>query len=175
MSGVRNDFWSLGPSNTGYPGGFPSGFIQRVEKSSWFRGRKLWVCSGSVHRPGEDTVDFNPEVRPTYLFDLSSGPLPIPDETYDTVIFDPPYSAEWAEKLYRAKLLPTRKVLAECARVTKAGGNVAHLDFVMQMYNPPRMKVTWVIAVQIGLTSAPLRGLVVRQKAGKPLTYWGKP
>lgn len=124
---IPTETWVLPrPRPDDYVGGFPLHFEQKL----W----KLLGCPGKVLHPFGglaeigDFVDLNPTTTPTWVGDAHDLHF-IPDESYDLVLCDPPYSAEEAEVLY--SMPPPRWSVwtAEAVRVCRSGGHVAvYLD-----------------------------------------------
>lgn len=116
-----------------YYGGYPAGYLRRVRALFPDKKRTLHLFSGKVDLavfPG-DTVDINPEFRPTYVDDaqtLSRVPL----EQYDLVLADPPYSIEDAER-YQTTMIKRNVVMRALQRLS-VGTHVVWLDQVLPMY-----------------------------------------
>jgi hypothetical protein len=116
-----------------YYGGYPAGYLRRVRALFPDKKRTLHLFSGKVDLvafPG-DTVDINPEFRPTYVDDaqtLSRVPL----ERYDLVLADPPYSVEDAER-YQTTMIKRNVVMRGLQRLA-VGAHVVWLDQVLPMY-----------------------------------------
>jgi SAM-dependent methyltransferase len=66
--------------------------------------------------------DLDPSLEPDHVCDAHD--LPFPDESFDCVILDPPYSDEEARELYAANLPKLRPSVytKEAVRVLKRGG-----------------------------------------------------
>ncbi len=163
------EIWILGPNNTGYPGGFPTGFLNAVRKKGWLRNRTLHVCSGSV-KDGV-TLDINPDVKPTVVG--SGEALPFKTNTFGSVLIDPPYSKEYARKMYGCKYPGMWTLLGEGKRVLKQGGYIGlvHRNMISPHHWPPwnsapRMKRTAMIAVAVFGMQMPFRAFLVWQKQG---------
>lgn len=135
---------------SGYYGGYPAGFLKRVAALFPDRKRVLHVFSGKVDLatlPG-DTVDINPEMKPTWIadaHDLSRIPL----DQYDLVMADPPYSVEDAER-YQTTMVQRNVVIRSLAAGMKEGAHVVWLDQVLPMYR----KDEWAIDAVIGMVKS---------------------
>ena len=101
MSSYRpiTDVWILGRPKSHYYGAFPEGFLWRAK--AFLRGRCIHLCSGklSPYFPidqraiaGDDTVDINPSLMPTFVADASNTGLP--PGTYDSALIDRPYTLQ---------------------------------------------------------------------------------
>ncbi len=128
------DIWCLGPSNTGYPGAFPGGLINRIKKMGWWGDKRLWMFSGSFKDPEGTTVDIKPELNPDVVANCES--LPFEDGSFDFVMLDPPYSEKEAKDLYDLKYCSMTKVMNEAARVCQGGGLVILLHRLIPQCHP---------------------------------------
>lgn len=145
--------WIMGNDyrvKTGYYGGYPAGYLKRV--SALFPDRKnvLHVFSGQVDlaaMPG-DTVDCNPELKPTYVADAHDLSV-VPLSSYDLVLADPPYSIEDAER-YQTTMVKRNVVLRSLAGGLRAGSRLVWLDQVLPMYR----KDQWAIEAVIGMVKS---------------------
>ena len=88
----------------------------------------LHMFSGSMK--WGDTTDIRPETKPTIVAPYNN--LPIPGNTYDMVVADPPYNKGFAnEWITHDKDLPKpKRILVEATRVTKPGGIIAILHII---------------------------------------------
>lgn len=167
------EFWPLGPNITGYPGGYPNGFIERVRSSGYWGLRRLHLCSGSVH--DGVTVDVNPKVKPTVVADLDHG-VPFDNDSFDLVLLDPPYNAEYASSLYGVPLVNVPRLLKEAVRVARPGGWIGLLDFRCWTATACQLPVTWVGMHPVYLAARgnpTLRAFCVyRKNGGRRLETW---
>jgi hypothetical protein len=116
-----------------YYGGYPAGYLRRVRSLFPEKRRVLHLFSGKVDLaafPG-DTVDINPEFRPTYVDDAQTLTM-IPLDKYDLVLADPPYSIEDAER-YQTTMIKRNVVMRALQRLS-IGAHVVWLDQVLPMY-----------------------------------------
>ena len=172
MKQLPNDFWALGPNVTGYPGGFPNGFMQRLKKEGIWGNKRLHLCSGTVQ--DGVTIDIKPELNPTIVADLSEG-IPLEDESFDFILIDPPYAEEKANDLYGVSLLSVPALLKECARVVQHDGTVALLD--LRVWPPKTKLLRWKALIAVYTANRgpkPLRALSVFQKVPKPLEEYNE-
>jgi hypothetical protein len=111
-----------------YFGRFPNGFLSWLKRQEWLYGDRCHLCSGMVEDDGAFRVDIRPETNPDLVADASNTELP--DNRFDTVVLDPPYSRELAknygtEKYYKGINAFTK----EAARITKQGGLIITLSY----------------------------------------------
>lgn len=143
---IPTETWVLPrPRKDAYVGGFPLHFERRLWEVMG-RPEKVLHPFGGLAEIG-DTVDLNPTVSPTWVGDAHDLHW-IPDDSYDLVILDPPYSNEDSEMLYGTGKLRPMKFKAEAVRVCKVGGHVA----VYHRVQPKRLTGTRLVRRIVVLT-----------------------
>jgi len=141
--------WIMGNDyrvKTGYYGGYPAGYLRRVRSLFPEKRRVLHLFSGRVELnalPG-DTVDINPNLKPTYVDDAQTL-LNVPLENYDLILADPPYSVEDAER-YQTTMVKRNTVLRALQR-SSPGTHIVWLDQVFPMYRKDAFDVEAVIGM----------------------------
>lgn len=135
--------WARRKGGKHYNGEFPNGFLKWLKEQGWHYGKVCHLCSGTVEDEGSFRVDIKPEVNPDLVADASKTGLP--ENKFDVVIIDPPYSAELAEKLYDTKKYFTGidGFTKEASRICKPSGLVITLSYQV----PKRVKGCDFIAV----------------------------
>ena len=136
----EKDQWACGRSVNGYMGGFPNGFLSRVQRQLGvdlenndvlypFGGltpqRENWTVNDL--RKGEPT---GPDDEPLTC-DTGYDARDLPDEwtdKYDVVLSDPPYGKDYASELYDLEFATPKSHMSEATRVVKPGGYVLILD-----------------------------------------------
>jgi hypothetical protein len=144
-------------------GGYPIRFLDRAYPTLGVTDptKVLHLCSGSV-RVGV-TVDIRPEMHPSIVADCRA--VPLPDESFDWIMADPPYSEQYAENLYgTGKDYPKpSEILREACRLLRSGGRVGILHFQVPMHRPPlRMVGVWGVSTGAGYA---IRAWTVFEKA----------
>lgn len=137
MNGRIEGLWIMGQNytvKTGYYGGYPHGYLQRVMAMFPDAKRVLHLFSGCVEKtaPEHVTFDMNPDRKPDVvgnaerLSEYAPGP-------FDLILADPPYSVEDCEH-YGTPMVSRSKVVKECFRVLAPGGHLVWLDQVFPMF-----------------------------------------
>lgn len=159
--------WIMGNDyrvKTGYYGGYPAGYLNRVRSLFPDKKRVLHIFSGKVDLaalPG-DTVDINADLAPTYVDDAQTLER-VPLDTYDLILADPPYSVEDAER-YQTSMVKRNTVLRALQR-TAAGTHIVWLDQVLPMYRKDAFDVEAVIGM-VKSTNHRFRVVTVFRKIG---------
>lgn len=141
--------WIMGNDyrvKSAYYGGYPAGYLRRIRALFPDKQRVLHLFSGKVDLaalPG-DTVDINPDLRPTFVDDAQRlERVPLAD--YDLILADPPYSIEDAER-YQTTMIK-RNVVLRALQATAAGTHVVWLDQVLPMYRKDAFAIDAVIGM----------------------------
>lgn len=118
-------------------GGYPKGFVEWAlgELGCDDPSKVLHLCSGSMLTGVR--VDIRPEMKPDIVADARA--VPLPDECFDYVMIDPPYSEEYAENLYGtgASYPLPGQLMREASRLTRPGGRIGFLHFQVPMTRKP--------------------------------------
>lgn len=141
---IFSDMWAAQRQMKKYHGSYPGGFIERVRENWIGDGEIVHVCSGTVDNGL--TIDCNPKQRPTVVADAQN--LPFKDDSLPNVIVDPPYDEENA-KAYGFPYPKPRKLLDEAVRVTRPGGYVGMLHWLV-MIKPEKTKRIAIVGITIG-------------------------
>ena len=144
--------WIMGQNfrTQGYYGGYPAGYLRRI------RGlfpdiplqEQLHIFSGKVDDPGVDTVDLDPELKPTFLDDCQTLER-VPLDLYRLILADPPYSVEDADH-YQPGMVKRNRVMAALGQRALPGTYVVWLDQVLPQYR----KVEWRLLGAIGMVKS---------------------
>lgn len=118
-------------------GAYPLGFAEwAMEALACRPAEVLHVCSGALG--GADVagirVDIRAAAHPTVVAD--GRRLPFRDGAFAGVLIDPPYSVEYARELYDTDYPRPSHLLAEAARVTRLGGRIGFVHFLIP--SPPK-------------------------------------
>jgi hypothetical protein len=132
-----------------YYGGYPAGYLRRIKALFPDKRTVLHLFSGRVDLaliPG-DTVDINPDGKPTYVDDAQTL-ANVPLDKYDLVLADPPYSVEDCDH-YQTTMIKRNKVMAALSRLP-VDAHVVWLDQVLPMYR----KDTFAMEAVIGMVKS---------------------
>lgn len=130
-----------------YYGGYPAGYLKRIDALFPDRKNVLHLFSGKVDQeifPGR-TVDINPDINPDYVDDAQTLEN-VPLEEFDFVLADPPYSVEDAEH-YKTTMIKRNVVMRNLGERLPSGAWVVWLDQVLPMYRKDQFKVEAVIGM----------------------------
>jgi hypothetical protein len=177
-----------GTSESGYPGGYPLGYLRWCRRNGWWGDRRIHLCAGGVRDQEADRVDIQRTCTPT---DASRGNRPSADpltgahqttaniiadgrdtklagESYDAVFIDPPYSRALALQLYDTEehYSGVDAFVKEGYRLVKPGGLIITLS-----YEIPRLYADLKIVASYGLYQIPpvrnMSGHFVFRKPGE--------
>jgi len=144
-----NGVWIMGNNykvTSTYYGGYPHGYLKRVDALFPDRNKVLHLFSGKVDTatfPG-DTVDINSDNAPTYIDDAHTL-LNVPLEEYDFVLADPPYSVEDCDH-YKTTMIKRNVVMRALQRLP-TGAKIVWLDQVLPMFRKDKFKIIGVIGM----------------------------
>lgn len=107
----------------------------------------LHLCSGSMITGIR--VDIRPEKNPDIVADCRN--VPLPDNSIDWIMADPPYSVEYAKNLYGTEenYPSPGQIVKEAMRLLKPGGLLGLLHFQVPMIRKPA-KIVNVYGVTTG-------------------------
>lgn len=132
-------------------GGYPKRFLELAYPILGVtdESKVLHLCSGSV-RTGV-RVDIRSEMKPDVVADCRKTPFP--DESFNWIMADPPYSEDYAKSLYGTeKAYPAPyEIVQEASRLLRPGGRFGILHFqVPYFHKPMRLIGVWGITQGIG-------------------------
>ena len=118
-------------------GGYPLRFVEWALKEMGCDDESavLHLCSGSV--VSGVRVDIRPDMNPDILADCRD--VPLPDESFDFILADPPYSQDYATALYGTgeNYPKPGQVCREASRLLRPGGKLGFLHFQVPMLRKP--------------------------------------
>ncbi len=142
-------------------GQYPRVLIAKI--LPWLRCNRrevLHVCSGSLP-PGEGIrVDLRLAARPDVLADGRC--LPFASGSVAAVMFDPPYTPQYARELYGVDYPRPAHLLAEGARVVRHGGRIAFVHHIVPM-PPAGCRLIRVFGLSTGY-GYPMRAVTVYER-----------
>lgn len=123
----------------------------------------LHLCSGSMVRGIR--VDVRAEMNPTVVSDCRKTGLP--DESFDFILADPPYSKEYAKNLYGTeKQYPQpSQIVAEACRLLRPRGVFGLMHFQVPIFKRP-MRLVKVFGISTGC-GYNIRAWTLLQKGGE--------
>ena len=134
-------------------GSFPKGFLKWCKERGWWGEKRCYLCAGAVDDKDSVRVDIRPEVNPTHLEDAKKTSLP--NNEFDLVIIDPPYSKSLARELYDTEKYyhGINAFTKEAVRICRTGGMIITLSYEI----PKRLKSCDFVAV-CGIYTIPFCG-----------------
>lgn len=157
--------WTLPrPPKSKYKGGFPLFFEQNLMQLLGYPEKVLHPFGGMAE--WGTRVDLNPDLEPDILGDAHD--LPIPGESFDCVVLDPPYSDEEARDIYGTPPLRKADYTKEAVRVLRPGGwLVVYTD--REPARPPRCNHSLRIMLTLRPHHRPrVVGIFQKRKPGMP-------
>ena len=129
-----------------YYGQFPSTFVRRIRTA--FPTTMLHLCCGRQHIEGAINVDLNhlPEVDVV----SNAESLPFNSGCFDSILIDPPYSEEDAQRYKVKRLLRAKTVLIEAHRVLSRDGWLIWLDERYPSYRRSDWRLRGLVCIVTG-------------------------
>ena len=142
--------WIMGNNykvKSGYYGGYPTGYLKRVQALFPDKNAVLHLFSGQVDTQAMfgHTVDINTDHNPDFIDDAQTLDS-VPVENYDLILADPPYSVEDAEH-YHVTMVKRNKVMRALGKKATKGTHVVWLDQVHPMYRKDEWDLVGVIGM----------------------------
>lgn len=120
--------WKCGnPPASGQFQRYPSRFFHNLKKFYPLENKKVLSMFCGSSQIG-DTTDIRPETGAKFVCPFDD--LPIPNNTYDMVIADPPYNKLFAKE-WKSDLPKPKIVLKEASRVVKINGLILILHIII--------------------------------------------
>jgi SAM-dependent methyltransferase len=134
-------------------GQYPPTFLKRTLALFPDAKNVLHAPSGSlVDLPaGHVTLDiYEDDVRKP-MFKGDCGTMPFPDNAFDLVLSDPPYTEE-DSRLYGCAKFPEKKFMSECRRTLRPGGYLGFLAYHYPSYRRSEWRLRGLFAVVTGFS-----------------------
>lgn len=159
--------WIMGNDyrvKSGYYGGYPAGYLDRVMSMFPDAQDILHVPSGSIPPGPYLRIDIRPEVNPDIIGDCHDIKALVGDRQFDLVLADIPYSQEDAEH-YGRPMVRRNVVLKSCLEVCRPGGWVVWLDQVLPLFSKAACELTMAIGM-VKSTNHRVRGVFGFRRKG---------
>ena len=145
---VIEGIWVMGnnyTTKTNLYGAYPYGYLERIHTLfPLIKGKTLHLFAGSLPDSKDyDKVDFNVGINAEEMSEV------IPNNFYELILSDPPYSIEDCEH-YGCCMVKRNIVFKECFKVLKQGGILIWLDQVLPNYK----KIEFKIIARIGMVKS---------------------
>jgi len=145
---VIEGIWVMGnnyTTKTDLYGAYPYGYLERIHTLyPLIKGKTLHLFSGSLpDSEYYDKVDYNTGIDAESMSDI------IPNDFYELILADPPYSVEDCDH-YGCCMVKRNVVFKECLKVLKKGGILIWLDQVLPNYK----KTEFNIVARIGMVKS---------------------
>jgi SAM-dependent methyltransferase len=85
------------------------------------------------------------------MFKGDCGTMPFPDNAFDLVLSDPPYTEE-DSRLYGCAKFPEKKFMSECRRTLRPGGYLGFLAYHYPSYRRSEWRLRGLFAVVTGFS-----------------------
>jgi SAM-dependent methyltransferase len=159
------------PEGGGYPHRFLSyayELMEAVNGTTVDPDMVLHLCSGSVQTGVR--VDIRPEKNPDIVADCRN--VPLPDESFDWILADPPYSVEYAKNLYGTddNYPKPGEIVKEAMRLLRPGGLLGILHFQVPMIRKPA-KIVNVYGVTTGSGYAIRAWTLIQKSSNNDLSH----
>jgi len=140
--------WVMGnnyTTKTNLYGAYPYGYLQRIHSMfPLVKNKTLHLFSGSLPDSNDyDKVDFNTGFDAETMGDI------LPNDLYELILSDPPYSIEDCDH-YGCCMIKRNVVFKQCLKVMKQNGILIWLDQVLPNYK----KDEWDIIGRIGMVKS---------------------
>lgn len=158
--------WIIGNdyrNKTTFYGAYPHGLLDRFEAMFGNQKDTLHLFSGSL--PKGDYIRFDLVQNADVVGDAHQLSSYFPENHFDIIYADPPYSSEDANK-YGTPMINRNKVVKECWKVLKPKGLLVWLDCIYPMYSKKEMKLVGTIGV-IRSTNHRFRVILIYRKHSK--------
>ena len=160
-----------GKCESGYPGGYPVGYLSWCQKNGWWGDKRIHLCAGAVVDIDRDKVDVQRICKPgdwtghrgtamsaegTYQTSANiigdGRDTKLAPEQYDAVFIDPPYSKDLARRLYDTEesYSGVDAFVKEAYRLVKPGGLI-----ITFCYEIPRIYADLEIIARFGCYQIP--------------------
>jgi len=131
--------WVMGnnyTTKTDLYGAYPYGYLNRIYSLfPLIKKKTLHLFSGSLKENEDyDKVDFNTGIDAENMSEI------IPNDFYELILADPPYSIEDCDH-YGCCMVKRNIVFKECFKVMKKGGHLIWLDQVLPNYKKIEFKI----------------------------------
>ncbi len=164
---VLTDYWTVARATGPYKGKFPDGLLPRVINFlrdyvavEWDSTKRLYQFGGIVN--DGDTVDMNPECKPTFLTDARQLEG-VPRNFYDIVFADPGYSDYDYEKWGSKPIKPYSFIEAGLACLKLGGYYILLHTLLYKMKAFTGCRLVALIAIDSGPNHR-IRGLQIYKK-----------
>ena len=136
---VIEGIWVMGnnyTTKTSLYGAYPYGYLERIYSLfPLIPNKTLHIFAGSLPESEDyDKVDFNVGINVEKMSEV------IPNDFYELVLADPPYSVEDCDH-YGCCMVKRNVVFKECFKVMKSAGHLIWLDQVLPNYKKTEFKI----------------------------------
>lgn len=147
--GRLQGIWLLGNdyrSKSGYHGSYPPNYLTRVQAMFPDAERVLHLFSGSLPAGDYTRFDLREDVDCDVRGDAHKLASCFPDQTFDCIYADPPYTSEDAAA-YGNPMVNRNTVIRQVYEILEPGGYLVWLDMVLPMYRKVELAMAGVIGV----------------------------
>ena len=132
---IQKEVWYLPRPASSYKGSYPLHFERHIKE---LLGTENYIHFFSGNAKTGFRIDINKDTNPDLVADVQNlyGFVGLEDEKFEGGFADPPYSPEFAEKLYNTAYPNYNKWSKELVRLVKKGGRIG----IMHNYIVPKPK-----------------------------------